>query len=61
LVHAEEIDRRALAWISAVCPNLRSLGLHNCEFIEPEVQNPNEEEIHEFQIADRMRRAEEER
>ena len=32
LIHAEEIDEKALKTISRHCPHLSTLGLYNCEF-----------------------------
>ena len=32
LIHAEEIDEKAIKTISRHCPHLSTLGLYNCEF-----------------------------
>lgn len=34
LVHVDYLDKRAIAIITLRCPNLKSLELHSCEFIE---------------------------
>ena len=42
LIHAEEIDERALKTISRHCPHLTTLGLYNCEFQERPAEPPEE-------------------
>ncbi|CAB4061573.1 unnamed protein product [Lepeophtheirus salmonis] len=49
LVHAEEMDYRAVALITSLCPKVRSLGFHNCEFIEEGINNDES-----FRSADRF-------
>ena len=58
LVHIEEMDKRAIAVITATCTKLEKLGLHNSEFIEITDQVRDDEA---FRDADRIIRYENER
>ena len=42
LIHAEEIDEKALKTISRHCPHLNTLGLYNCEFQERPAEPPED-------------------
>ncbi len=42
LVHIEELDEKALAILTVTCPNLKSLGLHNCDLIDINPQDVDE-------------------
>ena len=42
LVHADEIDEKALKTIARHCPHLSTLGLYNCEFQERPSQEGEE-------------------
>ena len=58
LVHAEEIDKRAIAIITATCTNLEKLELHDPEFVDD--NGPHEDDA-AFRDADRILRMENER
>ena len=55
----EELDGRALALLTVTCPNLESLGLHNCEFVEhnePNEGDDDDDDAAAFAFADRVAR-----
>ena len=43
LIHAEQVDRKALMMIAKNCPNLHTLGLYNCELVERDLEVTEEE------------------
>lgn len=51
LNHVDQFGKRALALITVTCPNLVTLGLHNCEFT-----NEMAADLHDqaFDLADRF-------
>ena len=57
LVHVEEIDKRAIALITATCTKLKKLGFHNCEFVEDTEPSAGDAA---FRDADRIIRLEKE-
>ncbi len=58
LVHVEEMDERALALLTVTCPNLESLGLHSCEFVDKEDGEGEDDPDSDlaFALADRIAR-----
>lgn len=47
LIHAENMDRRAVLHIGEHCPHLQVLGLYNCELVDRQTR-PQDEEVEEF-------------
>lgn len=58
MVHVEEVDEKALAFMTITCPNLESLGFHNVEFID---RFSEEDQDVAFRLSDRYLQMEAER
>ena len=43
LIHAEQVDRRALMMVAKNCPHLNTFGLYNCELVEYNLEVTEEE------------------
>ena len=43
LIHAEQVDRKALVMVAKNCPHLNTFGLYNCELIEHDLEVTEEE------------------
>ena len=46
LIHADEIDERAIKTISRHCNNLETLGLYLCDFIDSVVRDEDEDDFY---------------
>ena len=43
LIHAEQVDRKALMMVAKNCPHLNTFGLYNCELVEHDLEVTEEE------------------